>query len=109
MANRNSDLIKVWDGQNLIEKNIDFLRTPTKTITFPLSPHIEQIITDLKDTFLQYYYDNPTKKLAAGAAGRKHAKEHYDWHGPIGKRWVDWINMVQKDMEPKRKVSRKKK
>ena len=58
---------------------------------------------------LQYYYDNPTKKLAAGAAGRKHAKEHYDWHGPIGKRWVDWINMVQKDMEPKRKVSRKKK
>ena len=32
-------------------ENIDFLRTPTKTITFPLSPHIEQIITDLKDTF----------------------------------------------------------
>ena len=51
MANRNADLVKVWDGENLIEKNIDFLRTPTKPVTFPISSHIKQIIEDLVDTF----------------------------------------------------------
>ena len=51
MADKNADVVKVWDGENLIEKNIDFLRTPTKPVTFPVSPHIKQIIEDLVDTF----------------------------------------------------------
>jgi len=44
---------------------------------------------------LQYYYDSPTKKLEAGKAGRKHAVDHYSWD-VIGKRWIDWIENIQK-------------
>jgi len=44
---------------------------------------------------LQYYYDSPTKRLETGKAGRKHAIKHYSWD-VIGKRWIDWINNIQK-------------
>jgi len=45
---------------------------------------------------LQYYYDNPDKRVAAGAAGRDHAKKHYDW-SVIGQRWIDWANKIAKE------------
>ena len=44
-------LVEVWDGKNLIEDNIEFLRVPTKLVTFPVSKYIEQIVNDLIDTF----------------------------------------------------------
>ena len=51
MAIREMDLVKVWDDGELIKKNIDFLRTPTKPITFPISGQINKIIQDLIDTY----------------------------------------------------------
>ena len=51
MAILDKDLVKVWDDDSLIKKNIDFLRTPTKSVLFPLSTQIKQIIDDLIDTY----------------------------------------------------------
>jgi len=45
------ELVKVWDGEHLIKKNIQFLRKPTKLVTFPISPHVEEIINNLIDTY----------------------------------------------------------
>ena len=45
------EIVQIWDDENIIEDNIHFLRTPTKKVTFPLSPFIKQIIEDLIDTF----------------------------------------------------------
>ena len=45
------ELIQVWDNNEIIKTNIDFLRKPTKPVTFPISPFIDNIITDLIDTF----------------------------------------------------------
>ena len=45
------NLIKVWDDDRLIKKNIEFLRTPTKPVQFPVSPQIEKIIANLIDTY----------------------------------------------------------
>ena len=50
MAIRNQDLVKVWDGKKLIEENIQFLKTPTKKVNFPLSDHTKSIIDYLVDT-----------------------------------------------------------
>jgi len=47
---------------------------------------------------LEYYYDNPEKKIAAGIAGRKHAIEHYSWD-VIGKRWIDFFNGVTEKLK----------
>jgi len=47
---------------------------------------------------LQYYYDNPDKRIAAGKAGRKHALEHYSWD-VIGQRWIDWINKITEELK----------
>ncbi|SVD61447.1 uncharacterized protein METZ01_LOCUS414301, partial [marine metagenome] len=52
MANKKNDLVTVWIDNKINEKNINILRTKTKPVTFPVSPHIEQIIEDLIDTFL---------------------------------------------------------
>ena len=51
MAIRDIDVIKVWDGKCILEKNIDLLCTPTKPVTFPISNQIKQIIQDLIDTY----------------------------------------------------------
>ena len=56
---------------------------------------------------LQYYYDNPDKKIAAGKAGRKHAKEHYCWD-KIGKRWIEWADKIAKELSTTKKGSKKK-
>jgi len=47
---------------------------------------------------IQYYYDNPDKKIAAGKAGRKHTLKHYSWD-VIGKRWLDWVNKITKEIK----------
>ena len=44
-------LIEVWNGKNIIEDNIYFLKQKTKEVRFPLSKEIEKIISDLHDTF----------------------------------------------------------
>ena len=44
-------LIEVWDGNQLIEKNITFLKQKTKNIILPLSDNTKQILSDLLDTY----------------------------------------------------------
>ena len=51
MAIKETDLVKIWDGKKVNRENIDFLRTPTKEVKFPLSNHVKQIIEDLIDTY----------------------------------------------------------
>ena len=51
MANKESDLVTVWINDKINEKNINFLRSPVKPVTFPISKQIQKIIDDLIDTF----------------------------------------------------------
>jgi len=51
MAAKDNDLVQIWDGSKIDTKKIDFLRTPTKEVAFPLSNHVKQVVTDLIDTF----------------------------------------------------------
>ena len=51
MAIREDKLVVVWDKNSLIKENIEFLRTPTKIVTFPLSNYIKDVIADLVDTY----------------------------------------------------------
>ena len=44
-------LIEVWDGSQLIEKNITFLKQKTKNVVLPLSDNTKQILSDLLDTY----------------------------------------------------------
>ena len=37
MAVKDNDLVQIWDGSKIDTKKIDFLRTPTKEVAFPLS------------------------------------------------------------------------
>tara|TARA_R110002020_G_scaffold390296_1_gene600763 strand:- start:1979 stop:3472 length:1494 start_codon:yes stop_codon:yes gene_type:complete len=45
---------------------------------------------------IEYYYNNPSKKIAAGKAGREHAKKYYSWE-VIGNKWIDWANKIQEE------------
>lgn len=65
MAVKSQDIVKVWDGKNLIEKNIQFLKKPTKIVTFPVSDYIDNIIKDLIDT----YKATPCAGIAANQIG----------------------------------------
>jgi len=65
MAVKNQDLVKVWNGKELIEKNIQFLKQPTKKVNFPLSDYIHSIIKDLIDT----YKATPCAGIAANQIG----------------------------------------
>ena len=67
MVVRNIDLLKVWDDKHIIEKNINFLRTPTKPVQKSdfKSPQIKQIIEDLIDT----YQAIPCAGIAANQIG----------------------------------------
>ena len=47
---------------------------------------------------LDYYYHNPDKKLAAGKAGRLHAKSHYSWD-VVGQRWIDYVNKIASEVK----------
>ena len=44
-------LVEVWDGKNIIEDNIVFLKQKTKEVRFPLSNSIKNILEDLLDTY----------------------------------------------------------
>ena len=65
MPVRTEDLIKVWDGKDLIEENIQFLNQQTKKVNFPISDHIESVIEDLIDT----YKVTPCAGIAANQIG----------------------------------------
>ena len=65
MPVRNQDLVKVWNDGELIEENIQFLKEPTKKVTFPLSEHVHSIIQDLIDT----YKETPCAGIAANQIG----------------------------------------
>ena len=65
MAVKNQDIVKVWDGKDIIEKNIQFLKQPTKKVVFPLSSYIDNIIKDLIDT----YKATPCAGIAANQIG----------------------------------------
>ena len=45
------NIVKIWDGIDLSEKNVKFLKLKTKQITFPASNFIKTIIQDLIDTY----------------------------------------------------------
>ena len=65
MPIKNEDLVKVWDGKELIEENIQFLKKPTQKVNFPLSDYIKNIIQDLIDT----YKATPCSGIAANQIG----------------------------------------
>ena len=44
-------LVEVWDGKNLIKKNVTFLKKKTKEIKFPITTELEEIKTNLLDTY----------------------------------------------------------
>ena len=58
-------IIKVWDDEGLIDKNIDFLLNQTKKIHFPLTTNSKQIIQDLHDTYRKI----PCAGIAANQIG----------------------------------------
>ena len=47
---------------------------------------------------LDFYYNNPDKRLAAGKAARQHALKQYSWN-VIGDRWINWINKITKEIK----------
>ena len=58
-------ILRVWDENGLIEKNINFLKQPTKNIYFPITESTESIIQDLIDT----YQKVPCAGIAANQIG----------------------------------------
>ena len=58
-------LVEVWDGKDIIENNILFLKKKTKQIKLPLSLEINQILEDLLDTFK----NTPCAGVAANQIG----------------------------------------
>ena len=44
-------LVEVWDGKNLIKKNVIFLKKKTSEIKFPITTELEKIKTNLLDTY----------------------------------------------------------
>ena len=59
------NIVKVWEGDALIEKNIEFLRQPTKFVDFPITDHIEAIINNL----IECYQSVPCAGIAANQLG----------------------------------------
>ena len=58
-------LVEVWDGNNIIKKNIIFLKKKTKKVLNPQSENLEQIKKDLLDT----YQATPCAGVAANQIG----------------------------------------
>ena len=40
------NIVKIWDGEEIIDDNIKFLKLKTKNVTFPASDFIKNIIQD---------------------------------------------------------------
>ena len=58
-------LIEVWDGKNIIENNIKFLKQKTKEIHLPIHKTNQNILTDLLDTYKKV----PCAGIAANQIG----------------------------------------
>ena len=58
-------LVEVWDGKNIIEKNIQFLKQKTKEIHLPINDINKKILTDLLDTYKKV----PCAGIAANQIG----------------------------------------
>ena len=58
-------IVKVWDENGIIDKNIDFLLNKTKKINFPLTSNSKQIIQDLHNA----YREIPCAGIAANQIG----------------------------------------
>ncbi len=58
-------LVEVWDGENIIEKNIQFLKQKTKEIHLPINNINKKILTDLLDTYKKV----PCAGIAANQIG----------------------------------------
>ena len=58
-------LVEVWDGKNLIESNIEFLKQKTKEVHQPLTDETKQILNDLLDV----YKATPCAGVAANQIG----------------------------------------
>lgn len=58
-------LVEVWDGKNIIEKNIQFLKQKTKEIHLPINDANRNILTDLLDTYKKI----PCAGIAANQIG----------------------------------------
>jgi len=62
---KNIKIVTVWKEGKLVKENIDFLRTPTKKVNFPISPQVKKIIEDLETSFRSI----PCAGLAANQLG----------------------------------------
>ena len=49
MAVRN--IVKIWNEDGIIKENIDFLHKKTRPVSFPLKSDVENVITDLIDSY----------------------------------------------------------
>ncbi len=58
-------LVQVWDGNILVEDNINFLKCKTKSVLLPISDNIQNILNDLLHT----YQATPCAGLAANQIG----------------------------------------
>ena len=58
-------LVEVWDGKNIIENNINFLKQKTKDIHLPINDVNKEILTDLLDTYKKV----PCAGIAANQIG----------------------------------------
>ena len=58
-------LVEVWDGKNIIENNINFLKQKTKEIHLPINDTNKEILTDLLDTYKKV----PCAGIAANQIG----------------------------------------
>ena len=45
------NIVKIWDDNQLILDNIEFLRKKTRPVKFPLSDNSKAIIQDLVDSY----------------------------------------------------------
>ena len=59
------EIVRTWNNEKLIEKNIDFLKQRTKKVQFPLTDRSKQIIEDLIDS----YKATPCAGIAANQLG----------------------------------------
>ena len=58
-------LVEVWDGRNIIENNINFLKQKTKEIHLPINDTNKEILKDLLDTYKKV----PCAGIAANQIG----------------------------------------
>ncbi len=78
------NIVKIWDGENLSEENVKFLKLKTKKVTFPASDFIKTIIQDLINT----YQEISCAGIAANQIG-------YDYQIFIGMKTIEDENEAE--------------